>query len=96
MPDAQLPHGRSPIPTARPGVSLQYSKRHPPQVNPLPNPSSKIRCPGRILPEAIASDRAIGIEAADVLPTLLMCFRTLSAGTPRARSRAVRRCRFAW
>jgi len=86
VPDSDGPAGRVP----------SVLKEASPQVNPLPNPSSKIRCPGRILPEAIASDRAIGIEAADVLPTLLMFFRTLSVGTPRARSRVVRRCRFAW
>jgi hypothetical protein len=39
-----------------------------PQVRPAPNPHIATLSPGRIRPSAIASHRAIGIDAAEVFP----------------------------
>ena len=50
------------------GAGIPHSTAAAAQVSPAPKPTSTSLSPVRILPAAIASHSAIGIEAAEVLP----------------------------
>ena len=52
------------------------------QVNPDPKAAKMTISPGEILPSAYASDMAMGMEAAVVLPYLWMLLYILSMPTP--------------
>ena len=52
------------------------------QVNPPPKPANATISPDLIVPDFTASSRAIGMEAAEVFPYLLMFTTTFSIGIP--------------
>ncbi len=57
-----------------------------PQVNPPPNATIARICPGCTRPSLIASQRARGIEEAEVFPNLSMMTITFSGGIPMRRA----------